>query len=183
MTIYKQAMGKIKKNDISLEKTINEIVEGKDLSKDTMISINEDTNERIELNIKDLRNTYGDNFIWGVPNKSNNKVYFDKLKDGDIVFFARENFIVKIGEVSKKFISNDVSNIIWGTETWELIYLLKQVSEVYFPVELFNDTVGYDRSAFFRGLSVVKKNYTGRDLLLELSLTYPDYFFQEREVK
>ena len=114
-----------------------------------------------------------DCYIWGVPEGKNDKNtnLIKEMQKGDIVFFGLGDKIHFVGEVyTTSFLlkintelTQKISNGIWGDEKYELLYFMKPVLPIRGEMEIFNEYVGYNKTAKFRGISKIA-NSTVRNI-------------------
>lgn len=108
--------------------------------------------------IKDL-NPDGRVRIWGVTNGERDvtKRKWEKIKTGDVVFFAQNKKICKSAVVTLTFINKALAERLWGIDdkkrTWENIYLVDELENLDITYDSFNRIVGYDANYAIRGFT------------------------------
>lgn len=172
MAIVRQALGskeKYEANDKTLEKTIQE-------------SINKNVSE-LEDETKYYIERYGNYYAWGGAGNS----YWERLKEGDTVFFGRGNQILFLGRIVAKTEKSEkrLAELLWGESTWSHIYFLEDIINLKkspIPVSVFNRVANYAETAFFRGISIVKGNINDNEFILSFIMESAEYLERDVEV-
>ena len=101
-------------------------------------------------------------YVWGVLYGSKSK--WDKIEQGDLVLFAKDNHIFSSASVCYKIHNRDLAIFLWGTDeygrAWEYIYFNIDPHSVNIPYSEFNKAVGYKENYIIRALSVLDNDKT-----------------------
>ena len=95
--------------------------------------------------------------IWGVTNGGNdcNKKRWSKMQPNDIGVFYKKNKFYKYCLILDKFHSKEFALELWGEkfnkdlniyETWENMFLLKDLKEIDISIDIVNDCLGYKKT-------------------------------------
>ncbi len=106
--------------------------------------------------------------MWGVTagKKNVNVSKWEKISPGDMALFAQDKFLRSAAVVTHKFHSRELASMLWGElpdgDTWEYVYLLKDVRQVNIPDERFNQIAGYAPNARRQGFTVMKPEVSAK---------------------
>lgn len=99
--------------------------------------------------------------VWGVMNGKNDtiKKKWEKISRGDITLFSGKGGIFASAVTTLKFQNRALAEQLWGTDeaknTWENIYLVKEVKNIHIPYEKFNAILGYNEKFVIQGFHVL----------------------------
>ena len=97
--------------------------------------------------------------VWGIKSTKRNISKWSKVKDGDLVLFAKKGKFFASGEVTHKIHSKNLAKYLWrnddDNETWAFIYLVKNVEQENIKVSDFNKSIGYKENYIVQGFNVL----------------------------
>lgn len=102
-----------------------------------------------ELRAK-IQNTT-DIHIWGCKNVSR----WNRIQRDDTALFCHKGLFIAKMNVTIKFINEEISNHLWKTPEWKYIYLGNNFEIIDFPMENFNDMVGYEKDFHGRKFDIL----------------------------
>lgn len=98
--------------------------------------------------------------FWGAtPGRNETNVSkWEKLAEGDAVFFYGQKRLYLAGHVALTFRNEPLANRLWGRNqhdlTWELMFALTNLREVSVPIAEVREAVGWSDKAFVQGFTV-----------------------------
>lgn len=107
--------------------------------------------------------------VWGaLPGKGREK-YWNEMSRGDVILFARDNFIFSSGIITVKFRNADVAREIWSEDkktgaTWEYLYFIAELTPKTIPYLKFNQLMEYEDGAIIRNFRVLDEDQSIRVL-------------------
>ncbi len=116
--------------------------------------------------IKALKAIYGDENIkaWGAVPGPQNIRNWNNMQIGDKILIYRNGNYEYYATVSFKLHNQDLAKQLWKTniyseheETWEYIYLLKDLTEISVPTKEFNDLIGYAENYIPQGFTPISQ--------------------------
>lgn len=113
---------------------------------------------------------------WGVTNggKDVNKNYWLQMQEDDIALFYKNKKFFTSGLVLTKFHNKRFAKKLWNekfnknlkiTETWENMFLLKEIQEIDIGIDIFNSLFGYKKTNLLLGYRVLDEKDS--ELLLD----------------
>lgn len=92
--------------------------------------------KHVDLSSKNL----GISPVWGVHKEK----YYNVLNVGDHVYFGNDrNGLFYFGQISNKFIDENLAVNLWNDGNFKYIYTLENFKETNIPLEKFNLAIGY----------------------------------------
>ncbi len=99
--------------------------------------------------------------LWGAtPGKNDaNLGKYNKMQEGDYVFFAGEGHLFAGATVTHTFRNQALAQQLWGTDdrgqTWELMFALDELRTFGIAYVEMNSAVGYDEKNIVQGFTVL----------------------------
>lgn len=107
---------------------------------------------------------------WGVTpgDGGRNLARWEKVKPGDVMFFAGRGAVRATGVVTHKLRNLALAKQLWGTDadgdTWEFIYFVDQITPCEIPYARFNAAAGYKPNNVIQGFEVLDEAKSARIL-------------------
>ena len=110
-----------------------------------------------------IKNNNHDSYpIWGVTNGGNdrNKKQWEKMKPNDIGVFYKDKKFDNYCLILDKFNNKEFALQLWGEkfnkaldiyETWENLFLIKDLKEIDIPIDTYNDCFGHSQNNKIQG--------------------------------
>tara|TARA_B100001964_G_scaffold141331_1_gene155804 strand:+ start:264 stop:1160 length:897 start_codon:yes stop_codon:yes gene_type:complete len=148
------------------------------------VPLNETSDFLSKVELSDLKKIYGDApaHIWGlVAGKSNvNVSKWDKIDEGDLVFFIEKGYVIYISRVVYKARNESLALTLWGkdskNQTWEYLYFLEKGTNENIDLNEITPLLGYKDNFILYGVMVLSTeksktiidSYGDLDNMLEL---------------
>ena len=81
--------------------------------------------------------------IWGVKNSNLNKKFYDKMTNGDYLFFYHDDHYRYFGRAGYKFVNNIISKEYWGDISADMLYTITEFNNIDVSREALNKACGY----------------------------------------
>lgn len=128
---------------------------------------------------------------WGVTNggKNKNKNYWLQMQEDDIALFYKNKKFFTSGLVLTKFHNRRFAKKLWNEkfnenlniiETWENMFLLKEIKEIDIEIDVFNTLFGYKKTNLLFGYRVLDE--VDSELLLD-AFEIADHTFDSKNKK
>ena len=128
---------------------------------------------------------------WGVTNggKNKNKNYWLQMQEDDIALFYKNKKFFTSGLVLTKFHNRRFAKKLWNEkfnenlniiETWENMFLLKEIKEIDIEIDIFNTLFGYKKTNLLFGYRVLDE--VDSELLLD-AFQLADHTFNSKNKK
>ena len=110
----------------------------------------------------------GQVYVWGVKSGKNDKTkkQWDKISRGDIILFAKKGGIFSRAVATMKFNNISLAQALWGEIepgiTWENIYLVEDVRNIYIPYGVLNEILEYDEGNRVQGFYALDQEKSER---------------------
>lgn len=131
-----------------------------------------------------LRENYPDGMfkVWGALPGGGRVNYWNEISRGDVILFARDNFIFSAGVITTKFCNPDVANVLWGRnkkgQTWEYLYFIAELRPTTIPYLKFNQLLGYRDGAIIRSFRLLNEDQSVQ-LLEEFTYLESETYFDD----
>lgn len=105
----------------------------------------------------------GNVYVWGVTNGVNdtNKRKWENISRGDVTLFSRKGGVFSRAVTTLAFHNKDLAAALWGYDengnTWENIYLVDEIQNLYLPYEKLNPVLGYKDNYIIQGFNILSE--------------------------
>jgi hypothetical protein len=81
--------------------------------------------------------------IWGVKNSNLNKKFYDKMTEGDYLFFYHNDHYRYFGRAGHKFKSDIISREYWGNISADMLYTITDFKNIDVSRKALNEVCDY----------------------------------------
>ena len=110
-------------------------------------------------------------YVWGVTNGVNdtNKRKWENISRGDVTLFSRKGGVFSRAVTTLTFHNKELAAALWEYDengnTWENIYLVDEIENLYLPYKKLNPVLGYKDSYIIQGFNVLSEDLSEKAFL------------------